>query len=311
MPNTLSLLVGNSKVIMNTQTKAYAFGISAVLMWSTVATAFKLALQWLSPIQLVLLASVTSILLLSGVLLWQRKLPLALSYAKQRPGFFLLVGAINPFLYYLVLFKAYDLLPAQQAQSLNYTWAITLALLAVPFLKQQLRKQDLLAMALGYFGVLVIATRGDLLSMQFDSVLGVLLALFSTLLWAGYWIINTRNSGDPVASLLVAFCFSLPMVLAYCWWSDGLPSFNAKAWLGAAYVGLFEMGIAFVCWVLALKFTNNTARISNLIFISPFLSLFFISYFLNEVIEPATYLGLVLIISGLLIQQWRGKKKVT
>ncbi len=311
MPNTLSPLVGNSKVIMNTQTKAYAFGISAVLMWSTVATAFKLALQWLSPIQLVLLASVTSILLLSGVLLWQRKLPLALSYAKQRPGFFLLVGAINPFLYYLVLFKAYDLLPAQQAQSLNYTWAITLALLAVPFLKQQLRKQDLLAMALGYFGVLVIATRGDLLSMQFDSVLGVLLALFSTLLWAGYWIINTRNSGDPVASLLVAFCFSLPMVLAYCWWSDGLPSFNAKAWLGAAYVGLFEMGIAFVCWVLALKFTNNTARISNLIFISPFLSLFFISYFLNEVIEPATYLGLVLIISGLLIQQWRGKKKAT
>ncbi|BEU05060.1 membrane protein [Agarivorans sp. OAG1] len=296
---------------MNTQTKAYAFGISAVLMWSTVATAFKLALQWLSPIQLVLLASVTSILLLSGVLLWQRKLPLALSYAMQRPGFFLLVGAINPFLYYLVLFKAYDLLPAQQAQSLNYTWAITLALLAVPFLKQQLRKQDLLAMALGYFGVLVIATRGDLLSMQFDSVLGVLLALFSTLLWAGYWIINTRNSGDPVASLLVAFCFSLPMVLAYCWWSDGLPSFNAKAWLGAAYVGLFEMGIAFVCWVLALKFTNNTARISNLIFISPFLSLFFISYFLNEVIEPATYLGLVLIISGLLIQQWRGKKKAT
>ena len=309
MPNTLSPLVGNSKVIMNTQTKAYAFGISAVLMWSTVATAFKLALQWLSPIQLVLLASVTSILLLSSVLLWQRKLPLALSYAKQRPGFFLLVGAINPFLYYLVLFKAYDLLPAQQAQSLNYTWAITLALLAVPFLKQQLRKQDLLAMALGYFGVLVIATRGDLLSMQFDSVLGVLLALFSTLLWAGYWIINTRNSGDPVASLLVAFCFSLPMVLAYCWWSDGLPSFNAKAWLGAAYVGLFEMGIAFVCWVLALKFTNNTARISNLIFISPFLSLFFISYFLNEVIEPATYLGLVLIISGLLIQQWRGKKQ--
>ncbi|MEE1674732.1 DMT family transporter [Agarivorans aestuarii] len=294
---------------MNSQTKAYAFGISAVLMWSTVATAFKLALQWLSPIQLVLLASVTSILLLSGVLLWQRKLPLALSYAKQRPGFFLLVGAINPFLYYLVLFKAYELLPAQQAQSLNYTWAITLALLAVPFLKQQLRKQDLIAMAFGYFGVLVIATRGDLLSMQFDSVLGVVLALFSTLLWAGYWIINTRNSGDPVASLLVAFCFSLPMVLAYCWWSDGLPSFNTKAWLGAAYVGLFEMGIAFVCWVLALKFTNNTARISNLIFISPFLSLFFISYFLNEVIEPATYLGLVLIISGLLIQQWRGKKQ--
>ncbi len=295
---------------MSQQTKAYFFGISAVLMWSTVATAFKLALQWLSPAQLVLLASLSSVLLLTSILAWQRQLPLAWVYAKQRPGYFLLVGAINPFLYYLVLFKAYDLLPAQQAQSLNYTWAITLALLAVPFLKQQLRKQDLLAMVLGYFGVLVIATRGNVLAMQFDSVAGVLLALFSTFLWAGYWIINTRNQGEPVAGLLVAFCFSLPMVALYCWWSDGLPVFNAKAWLGAAYVGLFEMGIAFVCWVLALKYTNNTARISNLIFISPFLSLFFISHFLGEAIEPATYLGLLLIISGLLIQQWRGKTKL-
>ncbi|GGB13010.1 DMT family transporter [Agarivorans gilvus] len=295
---------------MSQQTKAYFFGISAVLMWSTVATAFKLALQWLSPVQLVLLASCCSVLVLSVILAWQRKLPLAWAYAKQRPGYFLLVGAINPFLYYLVLFKAYDLLPAQQAQSLNYTWAITLALLAVPFLKQQLRKQDLVAMLLGYLGVLVIATRGDLLAMQFDSVAGVLLALFSTLLWAGYWIINTRNQGEPVASLLVAFCFSLPMVALYCWWSDGLPAFNLKAWAGAAYVGLFEMGIAFVCWVMALKYTQNTARISNLIFISPFLSLFFISHFLAEAIEPATYLGLLLIISGLLIQQWRGKTKL-
>ena len=41
------------------------------------------------------------------------------------------LGFLNPFLYYVVLFKAYDLLPAQEAQPLNYTWAITLAILFV------------------------------------------------------------------------------------------------------------------------------------------------------------------------------------
>lgn len=40
--------------------------------------------------------------------------------------------------------------------------------------------------------------------------------------------------------------------------------------LGAAYVGLFEMGICFVMWLMAMKLTNNTARISNLIFLSLF-----------------------------------------
>ncbi|WP_157378632.1 DMT family transporter [Aliagarivorans taiwanensis] len=294
---------------MTSQKLAYAFGISAVLMWSTVATAFKLALAVVSPAQLVLLASLFSIIVLLLCLLKQGRLSLVWQCARSRPWYLLSLGAINPFLYYLVLFQAYDLLPAQQAQPLNYTWAITLSLLAVPFLGQRLRRQDLLAMALGYMGVLIIATRGDVFSMQFDSVPGVVLALLSTLLWAGYWILNTRNQQDPIASLLVAFVMSLPMTFVYCWWSDGLPPFELKAWAGAAYVGVFEMGLAFVCWVMALKHTNNTSSISNLIFISPFLSLLFINKILGESIEPATYVGLVAIISGLLVQQWRGKAR--
>ena len=55
------------------------------------------------------------------------------------------LGLINPFLYYLVLFKAYDLLPAQEAQAINYTWALMLAFLSVIFLKQKLTLKDILA----------------------------------------------------------------------------------------------------------------------------------------------------------------------
>ena len=65
-------------------------------------------------------------------------------------SYYVLLGLLNPFLYYLVLFKAYALLPAQQAQPLNYTWAITLSLLAVPLLKQQVRWQEWLALLVSY-----------------------------------------------------------------------------------------------------------------------------------------------------------------
>ena len=77
----------------------------------------------------------------------------------------LVLGALNPFLYYLVLFEAYALLPAQEAQALNYTWALTMALLAVPLLGHSLRAGELLAALVCYGGVLVIATRGQLLSL--------------------------------------------------------------------------------------------------------------------------------------------------
>ena len=72
---------------------------------------------------------------------------------------------------------------------------------------------------------------------------------------------------------------------------------------GAIYVGLFEMGITFILWLSAMKLTDHTARIGNLIFLSPFLSLVFIHFLVGEDIFPSTYVGLTLIIAGLVVQQ--------
>ncbi len=121
-----------------------------------------------------------SALSLAAVAGFQGKLNLLTSTFARRPLYYLMLGLINPLIYYLVLFKAYDLLPASLAQPLNYSWAITLTLMAALFLGQKIRKQDWIAAALGYAGVVVIATKGDLLGLEFDSPLGVGLALLST-----------------------------------------------------------------------------------------------------------------------------------
>jgi drug/metabolite transporter (DMT)-like permease len=55
--------------------------------------------------------------------------------------------------------------------------------------------------------------------------------------------------------------------------------------------------------LMAMKLTDNTARISNLIFLSPFLSLIFIHFLLGEKILFATFIGLILIILGLCCQR--------
>ncbi|MGO4999921.1 DMT family transporter [Oceanisphaera sp. W20_SRM_FM3] len=288
---------------MKNQKKAYLYGLGAVACWSTVATAFKLSLGYFSPAQLLLVATFTSTLLLLGILAWQGKLALLKNHFTAKLSYYLLLGLINPTLYYLVLFQAYDRLPAQQAQTLNYTWAITLTLLAVPFLGQTIRRQDWLAIMLGYLGAIVIATQGNLLSLDFADSLGVALALLSTLLWAGYWILNTRQQGDALVSLTLSFLLALPLiVIATALWSN----FQLTAWqgwLGAIYVGLFEMGLGFVLWLMAMRYAEHTARISNLIFISPFVSLLLLRWLVNEHIYPATLVGLSLIVLALLIQQ--------
>ncbi|SJN56237.1 aromatic amino acid exporter [Vibrio ruber DSM 16370] len=292
--------------------QALLFGLTAVLLWSTVATAFKLTLAQLTPIQMLTVACVISIISLVVICAYQRQLHLILPTFAANPTYFIISGLINPLSYYLILFQAYRLLPASQAQSINYSWAMTLTIMAAIFLKQKIRKQDYFAAALCYLGVLVIATRGNLLALDFDSPVGVGLALSSTLLWAGFWILNTRNTADPVVSLLLGFLVALPCTLILSLYEGaGWNHITTQGWLSAVYVGLFEMGITFFLWLNALKRTRHTARISNLIFISPFISLLLLSVIIQEQIHPATIVGLVCIIAGLTIQQLTPKRDNT
>ena len=288
---------------MTNQKQAMLFGLATVLLWSTVATAFKLALRELAPVEMLLIACASSVLVIGVILAvqgrWQQVFALTGRQYLQSFG----MGLINPCLYYFVLFGAFDRLPAQEAQPLNYTWALVLAYLSVPFLGQRLRKLDILAGLVCYAGVVVIATRGAVTSLSFSDPLGVGLAIGSTLIWASYWILATRDTRDPVVGLFLNFLFGLPVIALICGMTEGFSMPSVASLSAAVYVGAFEMGIAFVLWSYAMKKAENTAKVSNLIFISPFLSLVFIYFILGEQILPSTYIGLVLIVAGLWLQQ--------
>ena len=283
---------------MDRQRKATVLGLSAVLLWSTVATAFKLALRHLDVYQLLFLANVFSAGALALVLTVGRKWmlvwragagPLARAAAR---------GLLNPVLYYLILFRAYDLLPAQVAQPLNYTWALMLAYLSAPLLGHRLRRRDVGAGLVCYAGVVIIATGGDVSGFRYADPLGVALALASTVVWALYWIAGRRSAMDPVAGLFAGFVAALPFTAgAVALWSRF--EFPEPGIWGGLYVGCIEMGFTFVLWLMAMRLTSATARIANLIFLSPFLSLVFIRFVLGEVIRPTTPAGLLLIVGGL------------
>lgn len=290
---------------MNNPKKAYMFALTSVFLWSTVASAFKISLRYLSPIELLFFASITSVIVLSIILLIQGKLPLLKESSKADWYFSAKFGFLNPFLYYLVLLHAYDLLPAQQAQAINYTWAITLTLLSIPLLKQKITRFEVIAVVIGYVGVVVIGSGGSFSALGAGSIKGIFLAILSTIIWALYWIYNTKDRRDPIVGLLMNFICGLPFIFIYLLIENRsltIDIIEINGLFGAVYIGVFEMGIAFVCWLFAMKVTKDTVNIANLIFLSPILSLFFIHYFVGERILPTTIIGLALILLGLAIQ---------
>ena len=289
---------------MPNQSKATIFGIITVLLWSTVASAFKISLRYMDFIQLLLYSSLISVGCLGLIIVFQRKISLFPTYTRTQYFQALGLGILNPFLYYLLLFKAYDLLPAQEAQPLNYTWALTLTYLSVPLLRQKLTFKDVLAGVIGYFGVVVISTHGDITGLKFSDPLGVALALGSTVVWSLYWIYNKKSKMDPIIGLFLNFLMGLPLIFIICYLFSDIKVVSTYGLFGAVYVGLFEMGITFVFWLVALKLSVNSAKVSNLIFISPILSLIFIHYLAGEKILISTYFGLIIIMISLLIQKF-------
>jgi drug/metabolite transporter (DMT)-like permease len=289
---------------MDRQNQAYIYAIIVVLIWSTVASVFKITLQYMNFLHMTFFASIVSMLCFFVMLLAQNKFSHFKEFSLQDYLQSMLLGFLNPCLYYFVLFRAYSLLPAQIAQPLNYTWPIMLVLLSIPLLKQKIRFKNILAIITSYLGVFIILTRGDVAKFAFLNVAGILLALGSTIIWSLFWIFNIKDRRDEVVRLFLNFLFGV-IFLSIILLIFTQPVFpDIKGLLGATYVGLFEMGITFVLWLKALRMSKTTAQVSNLIYIAPFLSLVLINFVVGEKILFTTIIGLIFIVCGIIIQRY-------
>jgi len=283
---------------MKNQTKAYIYAFIAVLIWSTMATAFKVAFKSLCPELVLFYASVSATIILF-VFYYLDKNTQRLNISDFKKSFW--AGLFNPFIYYLILFEAYSLLPAQIAQPLNYTWPLVLSLFSTIFLKQKLRKGMWIGLFISFIGVIIISTQS--FAIESLSKLGIFLAIFSSVIWSAYWIINIKDKRVDSQKLFLNFLIGSIFILMYILIKDIDFDFNQKGVLASVYIGLFEMGIAFFLWMKALKLSSQTAKINNLVFLSPFLSFFFIALVLKESIHLMSIVGLIIIILGIVIQK--------
>lgn len=287
---------------ISNQQKAYIFALAAVLFWSTVPTAFKLGLQYQDNYQMVTGAALVSTIVLGITVLLQGKIKLFRSLKRRDLLRTALLGILNPAFYYLVLFRAYDLLPGQVAQPLNMVWPIVLVLISIPLLRQKIGWLSIVSMIISFTGVVVLSLQGGTIFSENSNLKGVLLALSTAVLWSFYWICNMKSRLDVVLGLFLIFAFSsLYLLLGGLLRDPGLPV-GTEAWTAAAYIGIFEMGFSFILWLKALQLSGTTAKISNLVFIAPFLNLIFVYLILGENIYISTIFGIILVVTGIIIQ---------
>jgi drug/metabolite transporter (DMT)-like permease len=278
----------------------------AVLFWATIASAFKISLRYLDVLPLLFYSSIVSTAVLFTYLMSAKKLSLLKTLSREDYLRSCVLGFLNPFLYYVVVLNAYAILHAQEAVTINFVWPIVFALLSIPLLRQRIKPRSIFAIAVSFFGVFIIATHGDILGFTFTSPRGVSLALGSAVIWALFWIYNTKDKRDEAVRLFLNFMFGSVFAFLSMLLSAGIEMPNLRGILGAVYIGLFEMGFTFLVWLKALRLSKTTARVASLVYLAPFLSLVVIPFAVGEQIFGSTIIGLVFIVGGIILQKLWG-----
>ncbi len=289
---------------MTADSKSVLLASVAVVCWATVATAFKIALSHLPVFDMLFVASSTALVIFSIMMTVEKKWGSLRCIQPKTLVFAALLGVLNPVAYYLMLFRAYDLLPAQVAQPLNYAWPIMLLVLMAVFGHKRIPVKKFIGMALSIGGVVCISLGGGGLNGSVSAG-GVVLALTSASLWAAYWLLNNilKDKIDTTVTLFLGFLTGT-VVLAAAGCVVGFELSSQAGVLSGIYIGCFEMGIPFIAFGMALRITRNPALINQMCYLSPFLSLFLIAAVLGERVVASTYIGLALIVVGLIYNEY-------
>jgi len=306
---------------MDPQHRAVLMASFVVLAWATVATAFKIALSGMSVVLLLFIATLVTLVISFCEVIRRGELTEAIKSMKV-PGSIAtsaLMGFLNPFVYYLLLFKGYSLLPAQIAQPINFSWQIILIILMAVIFRDKLKIITVVGVIISFAGVVLISLNDSASASGSLSVHGILFVIVSAFVWASYWVLSLKSSEKAAVGLFKNFLFgTIYLLLFIAIFPDSL-SFNGNSILSgsfpeikplaaALYTGCFEMGISFLLWGRALKLATNRTVLTQLTYLAPVLSLFVIHFVLGEDIGIYTITGLLLIISGLSIGSIRSLK---
>lgn len=288
--------------------KEYIYAGISIFFWSTTATVTKLLLGGLNSMQVVLISSFFSFAFLFLLCLFKGDLKDAKKYKFTDYIQMFGLGVLGIFIYHFFLYAGIDKMLASQAFIINYLWPIATVIFACIILKEKMTVRKIIAIAMSFLGVIIVTSNGNLLSVDKDTLIGAALCVIAALSYGLFSVLNKKKPYNKYFSMMFYYFASFVASLVYLLLFDRIPMLTSAEWLGLTFNGVFASAIPYLTWALALA-NGDTARISNLAYITPFLSLVWTALVLKEPIGIYSVLGLVVIILGIFVQLTDGSKK--
>lgn len=280
--------------------KSYVYAAASIAIWSTLATISKLLLGEMDKYVLLCFSSLFGAVGLFVICLCSKKLPAFKSYRFKDYIRMSAIGLPGVFLYNAFYYEGASRMLASQAFIINYLWPIMSIVFACILLKEKLTARKIIAILMSFLGVFAVAGN-DLIHFNSDTVVGILSCVGGAVSYGLFTALNKKSHYDTQVSMTVATAVSFLLSLFVVLLQGNSLSLSPAQIPGIFWDGVFTKAIANLTWALALS-SGNTAKIANLAYITPFLSLVWTFFILHEPIQPMSILGLCIIIAGIFIQ---------
>ena len=288
--------------------KEYLYAGVSIFFWSTTATVTKLLLGSLNSMQIMAVSSLFATLFLVVVNIANGSIK-KLVFLKARDYLWIFVlGMLGIFVYHLCLYIGIDMMDASQAFIINYLWPIMTVVFACIILKEKLTPRKIIAIVLSFAGVVVVTANGNLLAVGHKTLVGAVYCIVAAVAYGLFSVLDKKKHYDKSLAMMLYYFFTFAVALIYIALTGDWFSMSFAETGGMLWSGIFTTATAYTSWAMALE-RGDTAKISNLAYITPFMSLVWTTLVLKEDFKPWSVAGLFVIILGIFVQM-KDKKKV-
>jgi drug/metabolite transporter (DMT)-like permease len=278
--------------------KGIIFVLIDILLAATNGTGLKLAVSNMDTYSVTVYIGLFATLALAIYLAINGKLSKTYAEFSRQKLFFILAGILGLGVQQIFYLKSYALLPASEAVIIFYIYPLLMVLFASLFFKEKTSKLSWLFLFIGFGGVYVLISRGQLIIPQFG--LGAIMTLLAAATWALFSVLIKHYHFDVDIGMFLFNLFGFLFLVAMIPVFGFVPDITALELSGLLYLAIVPTAIAFILWNNALRLVPISIC-SNISLLVPVLSLMLISVVLKDAISVWHMIGLALILGSILL----------
>ena len=211
------------------------------------------------------------------------------------------LGFLGLFMYSALYYYGIAQLGSQEACILNYLWPMMIVIFACIILREKITARKIIAMAMSFAGIIVLSF-GSIEAASGNRLFGIGACVAAAICYGLFSVLNKKHNLNQNVTMMWIWLTTAVCAFVLSNIFEKIQPVTGVQWVGIVWLGVIVNAVAYLLWAIALKRSEDSAKISNLAYLVPFLSIIISAIVLKEQITINAVFALILIAGGILLQ---------